>query len=176
MNKSLAERLEDTVDKLESISRRLVLLRECVVNNKDFLNEYDLVVYKGIINNLEEELRELSVGNSVIEELLFDCREILDNVKKELENFNSCYITSCNLEDVPDDISKRLDFQLRTLIAVRGVKQFYLNTKTLLGRKALEILNDINENIVVKSYSNETTKFKIELNEYNILEFEEITA
>lgn len=176
MIKSLAEELETTIYKLDSVSRRLVLLRECVVNNKEFLNEYDLIVYRGIIDSLSEELDELRVNNNAITELLEGCSGILDDMEEELKSFNSCYITSSENGIVTEDITERLDFQLRSLIAVRGVKQFYLNTKTSLGKVATEVLNSISDTVNIKHYNNEDIKFKIELNQFNILEFEEVTA
>lgn len=174
MFKGLAEELETTICRIDSISRRLVLLKECVVKNKEFLNEYDLIVYRGIIDSLSSELCELKVSNSVIENLLESCSNILDNMEEELKSFNSCYITSSENGTITDDITERLDFQLRSLIAVRGVKQFYLNSKTSLGKAATEVLNSINDTLNINHYNNENIKFKIELNQFNILEFEEV--
>lgn len=175
MVKNLAEELELTIHKLDSVSRRLVLLRECVVKNKEFLNEYDLIVYRGIIDSLSKELDELRVNNNVITELLESCSGILDDMEEELKSFNSCYITASTNENLTEDITERLDFQLRSLIAVRGVKQFYLNSKTSLGKLATEVLNSISDTVNIRHYNNEDVKFKIELNQFNVLEFEEVT-
>lgn len=170
----LTEELEVTIQKLNTTSRRLMLLRGCIMDNKEFLNEHDLDVYRSIINCLYDDLDYLKIDSGTILDLLSKCTKVLNQAEHDLKIYNSCYITSDMEVAVNDDIVNRLDFQLRSLISVRGVKQFYVDSKTSLGELSERVLGTITNKVNINKYCDEHPKFMIKLNSDNILEFQEL--
>ncbi len=164
--------LNKTIGMLESISRRLVLLKECVIENKDYLNPHDLTVYRGILDELQRDTDTLKIVDKSIQCLVKGCSKILDDMESLVEFGDTCHI-SCKGEGViTDDIDTRLEFQLKSLYATRGVKVYLLDKESIIGQKAISLLRDMNDDdIRVINYNDQQTKFTIELNlNTNIIE------
>ncbi len=176
MFRGFTEELNETIETLDSISRRLVLLKECVIENKDYLNPHDLSVYRSMLNKLQEDTDTLKIADERIQCLVNGCNRILDDMENLIEFGDTCYIT-CVGNGIPtDDIDDRLRFQLKGLYTTRGVKVYVLDKDSLIGNKAIKVLKDMNDDeIKIINYNNQKTKFTIELNlDTNLLYFREL--
>lgn len=134
--------LENTVERLNSLKRKLNLLQVSVINNINYLNPFDIKVYRKMVKEVEEELEGLDIIDSNITLLVAGCGEILDEVERQHNLTGSCYILGedLNLDIEFDEILKRIRFQLEGLLTTRGVKAFYVDTTGELGKASLETL------------------------------------
>lgn len=150
----LTEELENTVDRLNSLKRKLELLQVSVLKNIDYLNPFDIKVYRKMVKEVEEELESLHIINSNITSIVHGCDEVLDQVEQQHNLAGSCYIVGeeIKLKTTFCEICNRLKFQIEALITTRGVKVFYVDANGQVGKAALETLTQLKAkyDIVVK--------------------------
>lgn len=171
----LTAELDNTILRLNSISRKLTLLKEGVINNKDYLNPFDIDVYRKIVSELNEDINTLNLIDQSINTLVKGCDEILNEMEKDMQANTSCYLISTDNIDLTHDLKRRLKFQLKGLIAVRGIKTYYINHSTLFGELVREVLEEINSSLNILEYEEQETKFSITWNTcIDILEFREL--
>lgn len=171
----LTEELDNTILRLNSISRKLILLKEGVVNNKDYLNPYDIDVYRKIVRELNEDISTLKLIDKSINILVQGCDEILNEMEQDLVSNTSCLLIATDNYELSHDLKRRLKFQLRGLIAVRGIKRYYINHSTLFGEMVKEVLDEIGSPVDILEYEEQSAKFSITWNTaIDILEFREL--
>ena len=134
--------LENTVERLNSLKRKLNLLQVSVINNINYLNPFDIKVYRKMVQEVEEELESLHIINSNITYLVAGCGELLDEIERQHNLTGNCYIVgeNPNLSIDFDEMLNRIRFQLEGLITTRGVKSFYVDATGELGKASLETL------------------------------------
>ena len=140
----LTSRLGKTIECLGSVKRKMELLNVSVLQNKEYLNPFDIGVYRGIVAEINKDLCELDIVSNNIRILIEGCEEILDLAEIKYKD-DCCCIVGENRDRYNDmeQLTDRMMFQLESLITTRGVKKFNVEALGTVGHVALESLKQL---------------------------------
>ncbi|GAA0101548.1 hypothetical protein UT300012_22630 [Paraclostridium bifermentans] len=140
-NSELTSKLGKTTECLNSVTRKMELLNVSVLQNREYLNPFDIVVYRGIVEEIMDELASLDIVSNSVRILIEGCEHILDLAEVKYKD-DSCCILGENYEENLnlEDLTGRMVFQLESLITTRGVRKFNVEALGPIGHASLEAL------------------------------------
>lgn len=140
----LTSKLGKTVECLDSVRRKMELLNVSVLQNREYLNPFDIEVYRGIVGEINKDLNDLDIVSNSIRILIEGCEEILDIAERKHKD-DCCCIIGESKEKCKDmqQLIDRMTFQLEGLITTRGVTKFNVEALGTVGHASLEALKQL---------------------------------
>lgn len=140
----LTSRLGDTIECLNSVKRKMELLNVSVLQNREYLNPFDIEVYRRIVGEINKDLKDLDIVSNSIRILIEGCEEILDLAERKYKDDCCCIIGETNDRNRNmQQLIDRMVFQLEGLITTRGVTRFNVEALGTIGHATLEALKQL---------------------------------